>query len=88
MTDLPTVPERGVEPLTRRAFGSCPCGGVYEQNVVEVKLSPGGRTVSLSDVLQGRCPVCDSRVYKVATLEGIEALMSNRPPPPPRTRSS
>jgi hypothetical protein len=88
VTDLATMQEASGEPLTRGAYGSCPCGGVYQQNVVEVRMNVGDRTVILSDVLQGRCPRCDSRVYKAATLEGIEALMSERPPPPPRTRSS
>jgi hypothetical protein len=38
-----------------------------------------GERVVLSDLPQGACPVCGSRVYKAVTLEGIEAVMRGRP---------
>jgi YgiT-type zinc finger domain-containing protein len=65
-------------------YGRCPCGGVYEQRVVEVRMTIGGEVVILVDVPQGACPICGSRVYKAGTLEGIEALMGGQPAPLPR----
>jgi hypothetical protein len=56
-------------------FGRCPCGGIYEQRVVEVKMNVDGNPVILTDVLQGACPNCGSRVYKAETLARIEATM-------------
>jgi YgiT-type zinc finger domain-containing protein len=66
------------------AFGRCPCGGVYEPRVVEVRMTVGGEAVVLSDVPQGACPVCGSRIYKAAVLEEIEAVMRGGTPPAPR----
>jgi len=34
--------------------------------------------VILTDVSQGACPKCGSRVYKAETLERIESLMNMR----------
>jgi hypothetical protein len=34
-----------------------------------------GRAEVLTDVPQGACPVCGSRVYKAGVLETIEAFM-------------
>jgi hypothetical protein len=64
-------------PSTQHAtiWGRCPCGGIYEQRVVEVKMNVGGNPVILTDVLQGACPNCGSRVYKAETLARIEATM-------------
>ena len=56
-------------------FGSCPCGGTYERQAVEVTLKIEGSAVSLKSVPQGVCPECGSRVYKAATLRCIESLM-------------
>jgi YgiT-type zinc finger domain-containing protein len=62
-------------------FGSCPCTGVYDHKLVEVKLSVDGETILLTDVPQGLCPLCGSRVYKVGDLERIEALVRGELPP-------
>jgi len=59
-------------------FGTCPCGGRYEQRAVEVRLTAAGRNVLLTDVPQGVCPMCGSRVYKRDDLQRIEALMKLR----------
>jgi hypothetical protein len=58
-------------------WGRCPCGGTYEQRVVEVNMSVEGKPVKLTDVLQGACPNCGSRVYKAEMLARIEATMKN-----------
>lgn len=52
------------------AYGRCPCQGEYEARVVEVRM--GGRL--LTDVPQGYCPSCTSRVYKGDVLAVIEAF--------------
>ena len=65
-------------------YGRCPCGGVYEQRMVEVRMTVRGEEVILTDVPQGACPLCGSRVYKAGMLEGIEALMHGKPAPGPR----
>ena len=58
-----------------RAFrNGCPCGGEYVQKFVEVR---GGGEV-LTDVRQGVCPDCGSRVYDRPTLERIEAIVWGR----------
>jgi YgiT-type zinc finger domain-containing protein len=67
--------------LPAHDFGRCPCGGVYERKLVEVPMTVQGEPVVLTDVPQGACPVCGSRVYKAVTLEGIEAVMRGRPAP-------
>ena len=59
-------------------FGTCPCGGVYERRAVEVRMTVGGELITLSDVPQGACPTCGSRVYKADILELVEALMKQR----------
>jgi hypothetical protein len=38
-----------------------------------------GSRVTLSDVPQGACPNCGSRVYKAETLARIEGVMRNEP---------
>ena len=60
-------------------FGSCPCGGHYENKTVEVRMKVDGQDVILRDVLQGACPNCGSRVYKAEMLERIEATMKGEP---------
>lgn len=59
----------------RRDYGRCPCSGVYDNRSVEVRLTVGGKQVVLTDVPQGACPNCGSRVYKGEVLERIESLM-------------
>jgi YgiT-type zinc finger domain-containing protein len=61
-------------------YGQCPCSGKYEQRRVEVRLTVDGKVVVLTNMPQGACPKCGSRVYKAEVLERIEALMkSSRP---------
>ena len=57
-------------------YGRCPCSGVYESRHVEVRMTPNHRdALVVTDVPQGACPVCGSRVYKAAVLCDIERLM-------------
>lgn len=56
-------------------YGKCPCGGTYENRTVEVRMTVEGQAVVLSDIPQGACPRCGSRVYKLDMLECIEAAM-------------
>jgi YgiT-type zinc finger domain-containing protein len=62
----------------KRDYGRCPCGGRYDNRAVEVRLTVGGKVVVLTDVPQGACPNCGSRVYKPEVLERIESLMKGR----------
>lgn len=59
----------------KRDYGRCPCTGQYENRFVEVRMTVGGKVVVLTDVPQGACPMCGSRVYKAEVLERIESLM-------------
>lgn len=67
----------------KRDYGRCPCSGMIEARSVEVRLTVKGKVVVLTDVPQGACPLCGSRVYKSEVLERIELLMKgdrlNRP---------
>jgi YgiT-type zinc finger domain-containing protein len=56
-------------------YGRCPCSGSYEQRYVEVRIASGSETIVVSDVPQGACPLCGSRVYKTAVLREVESLM-------------
>jgi hypothetical protein len=60
-------------------WGRCPCGGQYEHRLVEVKMTVEGKPVTLSDVFQGACPACGSRVYKAEQLARVEGTMKNEP---------
>lgn len=62
----------------KRDYGRCPCSGVYDNRSVEVRLTVNGRIVVLTEVPQGACPGCGSRVYKAEVLERIESLMKGR----------
>ena len=62
-----------IEPLLID-YGKCPCSGTYERRTVEVRMTVRGEPVVLTDVPQGACPICGSRVYKTEVLERIEAL--------------
>ena len=53
-------------------FGRCPCGGIYEKKIVEVRYTQSNEQFILRDVPQGACPTCGSRVYKSDILERIE----------------
>jgi YgiT-type zinc finger domain-containing protein len=61
-------------------FGRCPCSGIYEKRTVEVRMTVAGEVVVLSDVPQGACPLCGSRVYKSAVLREIERAMRGPAP--------
>jgi YgiT-type zinc finger domain-containing protein len=56
-------------------YGRCPCSGAYENRFVEVRMTVKGKAVVLTNVPQGACPLCGSRVYKAEVLERIESLM-------------
>ncbi len=62
----------------RREYGRCPCSGTYEQRFVEVRMTVNGKVVVLTNVPQGACPTCGSRVYKAEVLERIESLMKGQ----------
>ncbi len=63
----------------KRDYGRCPCSGAYENRFVEVRLTVHGKVVVLTEVPQGACPSCGSRVYKGEVLERIESLMKAKP---------
>jgi YgiT-type zinc finger domain-containing protein len=60
---------------SNRDYGRCPCGTAYGWRAVEVRLKVDGKVVVLTQVPQGSCPSCGSRVYKGEVLERIELLM-------------
>jgi YgiT-type zinc finger domain-containing protein len=60
-------------------YGTCPCTGVYDRRRVDVRMTVGERVVVLTDVPQGVCPMCGSRVYKAGVLQVLEALMRGQP---------
>jgi YgiT-type zinc finger domain-containing protein len=60
-------------------YDACPCGGHYENRSVEVRMVIKDQVVLLSEVPQGYCPMCGSRVYKAEVLEHIEAVMKGAP---------
>ncbi len=64
--------------LGKRDYGKCPCGGVYDNRAVEVRMTVNQKTLVLTDVPQGACPQCGSRVYKPEVLERIESLMKGK----------
>jgi YgiT-type zinc finger domain-containing protein len=60
-------------------WGRCPCGGTFEHKLVEIKMTVEGSVVTLTDVPQGVCPSCGSRVYKAETLTRVESTLRNEP---------
>jgi YgiT-type zinc finger domain-containing protein len=56
-------------------YGRCPCSGFYQRRSVEVRMNVNSKVIVLTNVPQGACPACGSRVYKAEVLERIEALM-------------
>jgi hypothetical protein len=62
-----------VETLGSR-FGTCACGGVFEERVVPVTAAQTGKRkdAQLPEIEQGICPVCKSRVYKTLSLQCVE----------------
>ena len=64
-------------------FGKCPCGGgPYQERTVEVRSTTAGLKFEMTDVPQGACDVCGSRVYKLDTLRRIETVMRAEPGDP------
>jgi hypothetical protein len=63
--------------MTVPNFGSCPCGGHFENRWVQVRMTAGGK-VLLKDVPQGTCSLCGSRVYLLETLARIESVFKGR----------
>jgi hypothetical protein len=63
-----------VETLGSR-FGTCACGGAFEEHVVAVRAPGKGRrkAAQLLEVEEGVCPVCGSRVYKTRSLQAVES---------------
>lgn len=61
-------------------FGTCACGGAFEERVVPVTAPQGGKKkdAQLLDVEQGVCPICGSRVYKTLSLQCVEAAFRAR----------
>lgn len=56
-------------------FGTCACGGVFEDRVVPVTAPRTGKKkdAQLPEIEQGICPLCKSRVYKTLSLQCVEA---------------
>jgi hypothetical protein len=64
-----------------RHYGRCSCSGTYDERWVEVRMTVADTAVVLSDVPQGACPLCGSRIYKAGLLDAIQALMRSPAPP-------
>ncbi|MET0404291.1 MAG: YgiT-type zinc finger protein [Cystobacter sp.] len=58
-------------------YGNCPCSGLYEQRSIEVELVVDTKSVVLTGIPQGECPLCGSQVYKMQIMERIETLMAS-----------
>ena len=72
---------------TANRWGACPCGGHYEPRNIEVPMTLGDRHITLTDVPQGACPRCGSRVYKAGHLARLEATMYREPIDPVLART-
>jgi len=57
-------------------YGRCPCGGEYDNREVTVRMTIGDEPVEFTNVSQGACPTCSSRVYKALELMAIEDVYS------------
>jgi hypothetical protein len=51
------------------SYATCPCTGVYQLRFVEVRMKVNDRSGVLTEVPQGACPNCGSRVYKAEVPE-------------------
>jgi len=60
-------------------WGPCPCGGHFENRLVDVHMTVQGQRLTLSDIPQGVCPNCGSKVYKAEMLGRIEESMKGEP---------
>ncbi len=56
-------------------YGKCPCAGTYRERFVDIRFQKADGSVALTDVSQGACLQCGSRVYKADLLAVLEALM-------------
>lgn len=63
---------------TIKNFEKCPCGGSYQDQLIEVRMQVSGVSVLLKDIPQGNCPGCGSRVYLPEDLKRIEDIMHER----------
>ncbi|MEU5958603.1 hypothetical protein [Streptomyces sp. NPDC047525] len=54
-------------------YGRCPCGGAYRDRSIDVPIRSTTFPLVITDVGQGSCLLCDSRVYKASTLLMVEA---------------
>ena len=64
-------------------FGTCACGGAFEERVVSVTAPQGKKKdAQLPEVEQGVCPNCNSRVYKTLSLQSVEAAFRALQLPP------
>lgn len=65
-------------------FGTCACGGAFEERVVPVSAPRTGKKkeARLPAIEQGVCPVCNSRVYKTLSLQCVEAAFRALQLPP------
>jgi hypothetical protein len=60
-------------------YGRCPCGGTYDHRWVEVRMQvPDGEPIVQTNVPQGACQTCGSRVYKAQILDLLETMWHRR----------
>ncbi len=71
-TEASTEGGRGLRP---GRYGRCPCGGLYMERRVKIRVvDPQGTEHLLTKVPQGCCVTCSMRVYKLAVLQRIERV--------------
>ena len=58
----------------------CPCGGRYACRTIKVPPNVDADAEQLTDVLQGVCGSCGSKVYHAETLERVESTLKGRSP--------
>ena len=70
----------GTTNLSTQHYGRCPCSGEYQRRFVEVRMTVAGKKLVWTDIPQGACSSCGSRIYKAHVLERIEAVFKLRTP--------
>jgi len=55
-------------------YGRCPCSGTFENRIMEVSMTVGGKEIVLTGIPQGFCSSCGSYVYKAEVLSRIESI--------------
>ena len=66
-----------VDPVSE--FGTCWCGGQYSKGRrVELRITTDEGEISLTDVPQGACAMCDGRAYKLADIAGLDGILLGR----------